>query len=80
MTRSNCLFWAIAAKLRFGRRVRGRRVHMSARLSDWGPFPHFGIMVERRDGAFRFVSYKPKAPRRKGLPPPLFAGCVRWGD
>jgi hypothetical protein len=28
----------------------------------------------------RVVSYKPITPRKRRIPPPLFAGKVKWGD
>ena len=81
MSRSNCLFWAIAAwwRLRRSKTFR-RRVHFDARTSDYTYVPHFGLMLECRDGRFRYVSFKPIDPRRKIIPPPLFHGRMRWGD
>lgn len=81
--RSNCVFWALALWWRLRkphRRRQARERHLSVRGSRWGPFPHFGVMVGCRDGRYRFVSYKPIAPREKKLPPPLFKGRHRWGD
>lgn len=75
--RSNCLIWAACAWWR----LRKRHVcHLAVRGSRWGPFPHFSLMVRRRDGAFRCIGFKPVAPRPKGIPPPLFVGHMRWGD
>jgi hypothetical protein len=50
------------------------------RRSDYGPFPHVLHGRMGNDGKIRVVSYKPVSPRKRALPPPLFAGKVVWGD
>lgn len=74
--RSNCLVWAVAMWWR--RRPRRRR-YLTWRWSDWGWFPHV-LYAELRHGRTRLVSYKPRDPRRRWIPPLLFDGVVRWGD
>jgi hypothetical protein len=50
------------------------------RKSDYGPFPHVLHGRMGNDGKIRVVSYKPVSPKKRPLPPPLFAGKVVWGD
>lgn len=72
---TNCLFWALALYLR-----RGRRGYLVVRQSRWGPFPHFLYGERRADGRLRLVSYIPKSPSPRKVPPPCFRGKHRWGD
>lgn len=75
--RSNCVIFAALLWLRRWRLA--ERPSISFRLSDSGPFLHF-LYQETRRGRVRQISYKPVAPVRRLLPPPLFRGMVRWGD
>jgi hypothetical protein len=76
--RSNCLLWAIALHRR--RQRKGREGYLMLRWSRWGNFPH-ALYAEKRDGgSLRVVSYVPRDPRIKRLPPPVFDGRSRWGD
>lgn len=78
--RSNCILFALALWLRRVRR--GREGYVSFRLSRLAKYaPHALYFEMRPSGSWRVVSYKPPAgaPEIK-LPPPLFAGAVRWGD
>lgn len=69
--RSNCLFHA----LRIWRwRVLGYWIAM--RRSLWGPFPHFCTLHES-EGWMLQIEYVPRAPTRRLLPPPLFAGRIK---
>lgn len=88
---SNCIIFAIVLLFRRRasddrRRKRGvpsmRRngEYLVMRKSDWGPFPHVMHGRMGNDGKIRVVSYKPVSPRKRALPPPLFAGKVVWGD
>jgi hypothetical protein len=72
--RSNCLFFAIALYLR--RAKRGDAGYIVMRRSRYGCFPHFLFLHRGR----RLISYCPINPKLKVLPPPLFAGRVKWGD
>lgn len=73
--RSNCLLFALALCAR-RRNWRG----LTWRMSHWGPFPHFLYKQALPSGRVRKVSFVPIAPRKRLLPPPLFAGRVKWGD
>ena len=75
--RSNCAAFAVRLYLR--RRRKGKPVYLIVRRSRHGAFPHV-LVGEMRCGRLRIVSYVPNNPRHKTLPPPLFAGRVRWGD
>ena len=90
-TLSNCILFAIL--LMFRRRATEERRrkngtpamrrngdYMVMRWSDWGKFPHILHGRMGNDGKIRVVSYKPVSPRKRALPPPLFAGKVVWGD
>jgi hypothetical protein len=81
--RSNCIIWAFLLRRRLARK--GHRIYKMKRKSDWGNFSHHlvGILRPGRNGEpdwVRVVSYKPIAPRKRWLPPPLFVGRVKWGD
>jgi hypothetical protein len=77
--RSNCVLWAFALARR--RRRKGFEPYLTWRWSRWGPFPHV-LYSERRPktGTWRVVSYKPRAPAHKPVPPLVFSGRPRWGD
>ena len=75
--RSNCLLFAWA--LYWRRRKRGAVGYVALRRSRWGPFPH-ALYVEQRHYGWRVVSYVPRDPRHKTLPPPMFDGRSKWGD
>lgn len=77
MKLSNCLFWAIA--LYYRRRRRGKPVYLMVRKSRFGWFPHF-LVAEIRTYGVRIVSFVPKNPQHKKLPPPMFSGRSKWGD
>ena len=76
--RSNCLAWALALHRR--RTRKGREGYLLLRWSRWGPFPHALYAERRPSGSWRVVSYVPRDPRVKKLPPPVFAGRSKWGD
>lgn len=76
--RSNCLLWAVALWRR--RTRRGREGYLLLRWSRWGNFPHALYGERRHDGRIRVVSYVPRTPRPKALPPPCFTGRSKWGD
>lgn len=79
MIRSNCLVFAVALYLR--RKKRGKVGYISLRRSWAGPFPHFIYMELQGRRVPRIVSYCPLHPKQnKIVPPPAFAGFVRWGD
>lgn len=78
MLPSNCLFFAL--RLYFRRRRRGFKGWVTSRVSPHYPGPHFLYARMRRDGTLQLVSYKPRNPRKRLLPPPLFYGHVAWGD
>ncbi len=94
MNRSNCLFFAVALYCCrcFGYRRRRKNGKLSAkkkvlhegylaiRQSRWGPFPHLLYGELRISGHMRIVSYVPHNPKHKPIPPPLFAGRIKWGD
>lgn len=73
MTRSNCLFWAIA--MRWRRWRKGKKGAIRYRQSNFGWFPHF--MYRERGKLYSFV---PNNPKHKILPPPLFKGHSKFGD
>jgi len=73
MSRSNCLFWAVAMWKR--RKARGKQGYLVVRLSRFGKFPHFLYL----EGG-KLYSYVPHNPRHKVLPPPLFQGRSKFGD
>ena len=75
--RSNCILAGLLLYWRLKRK--GHRVYLSWRWSDHGPFPHCLVSIKRPSG-FRMVSYKPIAPVKRRLPPPLFFGRYCWGD
>lgn len=87
MSRSNCIIFALLLLRRRlwncnPKRSQWRRADhggIFTRPSDSGPFPHL-IYQETRRGRVRQISYKPVAPVRRWVPPPLFRGSVRWGD
>lgn len=90
-TLSNCIIFAIVLLSRRRatgdrRRTKGRPSmresgeYLVMRWSDWGKFPHVLHGRMGNDGKIRVVSYKPVSPRKRALPPPLFAGKVVWGD
>jgi hypothetical protein len=72
---SNCILFAVLLWWR-----RGRRGYVLFRRSRYGPFCHALYAEIRADGSLRVVSYKPKNPKLKRVPPPLFRGSSRWGD
>lgn len=75
---SNCLLFALLLYAR--RRRRGRFGYLVIRRSRWGRFPHVLYAEIRSNGLLRVVSYKPRDPRHKCMPPPVFRGDSRWGD
>lgn len=75
---SNCILWAISLYLR--RRRKGKRGYLLVRRSRFGKFPHMLYMEHRTDKTLRIVSFVPKNPKHKTLPPPMFEGKSRWGD
>jgi hypothetical protein len=75
--RSNCLIFAWS--LYWRRRKRGAVGYVALRRSRYGPFPH-ALYVEHRPYGWRVVSYVPRDPRHKTLPPPVFDGKSKWGD
>lgn len=77
--RSNCLLFALAL---YRRRVRaGREGYLVLRRSRLAlKSPHILYAERRRDGSLRVVSYVPREPARRKLPPALFRGRSRWGD
>ena len=76
--RSNCLVWAALLWLR--RRRRGREGYLVLRMSRHAYFIHALYAERRADGRLRVVSYVPRRPKRRVLPPLLFVGRARWGD
>lgn len=72
--RSNCLLFAVLLYLRRARK--GDAGYLVMRRSRHGAFPHFLYLHRGR----RLISYCPRNPRHKLLPPPLFSGFVKWGD
>lgn len=77
MKLSNCLFWAILLYLR--RRRKGKSCYLMLRRSRFGKFPHF-LFAEKRFYGLRLVSWVPRNPKHKTLPPPVFSGRSKWGD
>lgn len=75
---SNCIIWAHLLWLR--RYRKRKRVYITWRVSDSGPFPHALVLYQKPLGGLGLVSYKPKHPRKRLVPPPLFKGKVVWGD
>ena len=78
MSRSNCVFFA--CRLYWRRREKGREGYVVVRWSRWGAFPHVLYGERRPNGLIRVVSYKPRSPEHRALPPPLFRGESKWGD
>ena len=74
---TNCILWAYALQRR--RRAKGKVCTVYWRRSLWGFFPHC-LYAELRFGRMRLVSYKPLAPKRRLVPPPVFRGTSKWGD
>lgn len=64
---SNCLFWALCARLRLGGRIIWRR-------SVLGPFLHFAWTDGRHIVAFNRIF------PRTIVPPPVFRGRMHWND
>jgi hypothetical protein len=75
--RSNCFLFAIAF---CWRRRKKRDWHFSVRMSKNGPFLHALCGRVTQDGKVRLVSYTPRYPVKRKVPPPLFDGFVKWGD
>ena len=78
MSSSNCL--AFACLLYFRRRAKGKEAYLMFRRSRLAPFFHTLYAERRMNGTLRIVSYVPRHPRPKRLPPPLFSGRSKWGD
>lgn len=76
--RSNCLIFSAALYLR--RRRSGHDGYLVIRRSRWGPFCHVFYAERRRSGALRIVSYVPRYPKHKPVPPAIFEGRSKWGD
>lgn len=74
--RSNCLIFALLLRKR--RKAKGRRGYIAWRES-FTSLGHF-LYVEQRHYGWRVVSYVPRDPRHKRLPPPVFDGKSKWGD
>lgn len=74
---SNCIVFAVAFCWR--RRKKGDW-YFSVRVSRNGPFLHALCGRVTRAGTIRVVSYTPKYPRKRLIPPPIFDGFVKWGD
>lgn len=74
---SNCCIFALLLYLR--RKAKGKRCYIAMRRSDMARFPHF-LVLELRGSTFRCISFKPKNPRHKPVPPLLFDGRAVWGD
>lgn len=90
-TLSNCILFAILLLSRRSASDDRRRKkstpamrkngeYLVVRWSDWGKFPHVHHGRMGNDSKIRVVSYKPLSPRKRALPPPLFAGKAVWGD
>lgn len=84
MSWSNCVVFAVSLWMHRRRRMRkiGRQ-HLGSivvRRSRHGPFFHVLYGRQRRDGSLAVVSYVPRAPKTKAMPPPCFGGMVAWGD
>jgi len=78
MSRSNCLFFAVA--LYWRRLMAGRSRGILIRATRLGLGPHFLFATLRRSGQYRVVSYVPIDQTPKALPPIVFDGSVKWGD
>lgn len=78
MGRSNCLVFALA--LYWRRRRAGREGYLVIRRSRWGPFFHMLYAERRQCGSLRIVSFIPRSPRLKPIPPACFQGRIKWGD
>lgn len=79
MSRSNCLAFAWA--LYWRQYKKGSLGFIAVRRSHWGPFPHFlYLRLNSRSNRWRCVSFVPRAPLPRRIPPLLFQGRVRWGD
>ncbi len=76
--RSNCVVFALTLYAR--RRRKGREGYLVMRRSRWGSFPHVLYAEVRNTGTLRVVSYVPKSPRHKPVPPLMFTGSSKWGD
>lgn len=76
--RSNCALFACALYCR--RKRAGKEGYLVMRRSRWGNFPHIFYAERRKSGALRIVSYVPKSPRMKPVPPAIFEGRSKWGD
>ena len=74
---SNCIIWALLLYRR--RRAKGKIGYIMLRRSRFGKFPHM-LYAEKRSYGLCIVSFVPRNPRHKHLPPPLFDGKSRWGD
>lgn len=74
---SNCIVWALLLYLR--RRAKGKPGYLMVRRSRFGKFPHV-LYAERRQYGMRMVSFVPRNPRHKAVPPPMFHGKSKWGD
>lgn len=77
MKLSNCIVWAILLYLR--RRAKGKAGYLMVRRSRFGKFPHM-LYAEQRPYGIRMVSFVPRNPRHKMVPPPMFHGKSKWGD
>jgi hypothetical protein len=80
---SNCIIFAFLLRNRL--EGKGHRIYKKKRKSDWGRFSHHLVGIGRpgrngQDNRVRVVSYEPVSPRKRVVPPPLFAGRVKWGD
>lgn len=75
---SNCVFFAVAFCWR--RHRKGKSWHFAVRPSKHGPFLHALCGRVTQDGKVRLVSYTPRRPVKRKVPPPLFDGFVKWGD
>jgi hypothetical protein len=76
-TFSNCVIFGLAF---CWRRRKKRDWYFALRMSKHGPFPHVLCGRVCLDGRIRVVSYTPRFPIKRKLPPPLFDGYVKWGD
>jgi hypothetical protein len=76
--RSNCLIFAWS--LYWRRRKRGAVGYVAWRPSRLGTVCGHFLYAEQRHYGWRVVSYVPRDPRHKALPPPMFDGKSKWGD
>jgi hypothetical protein len=74
---SNCIAFAVAF---CWRRRHKRDWYFAIRMSRHGPFIHALCGRRTRDGKIRVVSYIPRYPKQRWIPPPLFDGFTKWGD